>query len=172
MSEKLTPIDVQNHSFTKKLGGGYDAAAVDAFKEEVAKTLEELYRENEELKQELRSAKDRLADYQRIESTLRETLTTAQEVSEEIKSNAHKEAEAIIARAELEAEKRLRTLETRKAELIAQIHELKQERIKFETKLESLIELHKKVLDAFREEEQKVEKIEETLAFVPKVSKG
>lgn len=169
MSEKLTPIDVQNREFARKVKG-YDVDVVDAFRQEVKATLESLYRENEDLKVQLRVSKDKIVDYERLEATLRETLATAQSISDNMKRSAEKEAQAIIAQAELEAEKRLFNLQTRKAELMAQIHELKKERIKFETKLESILDLHKRMLDAFREEEARMEKVEEALTFVPKTS--
>jgi hypothetical protein len=53
---------------------------------------------------------------------------------------------------------------------MAQITSFKKERIKFETKLESILDLHKRMLDAFREEEARMEKIEEALTFVGKTS--
>jgi len=64
MSEKLTPIDVQNREFARKVKG-YDVDVVDAFRQEVKATLESLYRENVELKAQVRVGKDKIVAYER-----------------------------------------------------------------------------------------------------------
>jgi len=164
MSDKLTPLDIQNKEFKRRMKG-YDAADVDAFMLQVRETLETLYRDNESMEQDNRNLRDRLSDFERLEVTLRDTLTTAQKVSDSIRDNAQKEADAIVAQAEMEGERRLRSLDQRKVELIAQIHELKRERVQFETRLKSLIEVHQRLLEAFAEEEERIDKVEETLSF-------
>lgn len=164
MSDKLTPLDIQNKEFRRRMKG-YEAPEVDAFMMQIRDTLDALYRSNETLEQENRGLRDRLADYERLEVTLRDTLTTAQKVSDSIRDNAQKEADALVAQAELEGERRLRALDQRKMEIIAQIHELKRERIQFETRLKSLLEVHQRLLEAFVEEEERIAKVEETLTF-------
>jgi len=167
MSDTLSPLDVKNRRFDRKMKG-YDPAQVDAFMQAIRETLETLYRRLDDMERTVREQKDRLSDYQRLEATLRETLTTAQTMSERLTEAARKEAEAILGQAEVEADRRLRSLEARKAELIAQIHELKRERITFEARLESLLSLHGRLLDTFRQEEERLDKVEDALTFVPK----
>src|SRR5687767_1181147 len=101
----ITPLDISQQRFRSKLGGGLDKAEVDAFLAAVAAEVERLLRENNELKEEQRMMRRLLDDYRAREEALKETMITAQRVTDEIKKGAEKEADIIIGRAELEAER-------------------------------------------------------------------
>lgn len=59
----------------------------------LAQAFEELILENNSLKDELRRHINQVNDYREKESTLKETMLTAQQISDDIKSSAKKEGE-------------------------------------------------------------------------------
>ena len=99
----LTPLDIQQQRFRTRFGGGLDKAEVDAFLTLVASEMEKAIRDNTELREEQRATRRMLEDYRSREEALKETMITAQKVTEEIKRAAEKEADIIVGRAELDA---------------------------------------------------------------------
>jgi len=92
---RITPLDVRNHPFRRKLSG-YDREEVDAFLRMVAEDYEGVLREAEGLREQVVKLETRVADLAANETVLQETLTTAQKLSEDLKRTAVKEAEVVI----------------------------------------------------------------------------
>ena len=143
---KITPLDIQQQQFKGKLIGGLDPEDVDAFLQTVAQQMEDLVRENSELKEQQRRAAQDLEEMAQRETQLRETMLAAQKITEEMKNNARKEATLIVSEAELKAERIVADAENSLNQLNGQIQELKRQRFQFETSLRSLLESHGKML--------------------------
>lgn len=143
---RITPIEIQQHQFKNRLFG-YDTAAVDNFLEMLADELERLHKQNNELKESLARTRTSLEQMRDREKALQETLITAQQVTEELKENARKEAEVTLAEAHLEGEQVVRQATERRLQMINEIQDLKRQKISFENGLRSLIEGHLKLLD-------------------------
>ncbi len=143
---KITPLDIQQQQFKGKIFGGLDPEDVDAFLQTVSQEMEDLSRENGDLKEQLRRNADAVAEMSAREVQLRETMLAAQKITEEMKSNAQKEATLIISEAELKAEKILADAEIRLSQLNSQIQDLRREKLQFETALKSLLDTHYKML--------------------------
>ena len=142
----ITPIDIQQHQFkTRPLG--YEKGGVDHFLELLAEELERLHRQNQELKEELARTRASLEEMRSREMTLKETLLTTQRVTDDLKANARKEAEIIVAEAELRGEKIVQAADDRRIQLISEIQELKRQKISFETSLRAVVESHLRLLD-------------------------
>jgi len=142
----ITPIDIQQHQFkTRPLG--YEKAGVDHFLELLAEELERQHRQNQELKEELARTRAGLEEMRAREVTLKETLLTAQKVTDELKANARKEAEIITADAELRGERLIQAAEQRRIQLISEIQDLKRQKVSFETSLRTVVESHLRLLD-------------------------
>jgi cell division initiation protein len=77
-------------------------------------------------------------------------MITAQRISEDVKAQAKKEAEVVIAEAELQGDKIIAGANNRLVELVSDLNELKRQKVQFEAQLESLIEGHRKLLDTFK----------------------
>lgn len=163
----ITPLDIQQQRFRTRFGGGLDKVEVDAFLNAVAAEVERLLRENSELREDQRSMKRLLDDYRAREEALKETMITAQRVTEEIKKGAEKEADIIIGRAELEAERIQEQAVQRRSELLAEIAELKRQRTQFLGQLRGLLGTHQKLLDV-AEEDAGATRVEENLAVMRK----
>ena len=103
----LTPMDIHNKTFSKGLRG-YAQEEVEQFMEEVVNDYEKIYREHREMQEETDMLRTKLKNYETMETTMTSTLMMAQETAENVKVNARKEAELIIAKAETEKEQMLR----------------------------------------------------------------
>lgn len=144
---RITPLDIQQQQFKGKMLGGLDPDDVDTFLQLVAKEFESLIRENVDLKELAKKTSVEIDEMGQREHSLRETMLAAQKITEEMKSNAQKEATLIISEAEVKAEKMLIEAEQRLARLNDQIIEMRRQKIQFETSLKSLLQTHYKMLD-------------------------
>ena len=108
--------------------------------------MELLIRENNDLKEQNRKALTELEEMNNREKALRETMLAAHRISEDMKSNAQKEATLIITEAELQGEKLLSTAEARLVELRAELQELRRNKQQFESSFKSLLDAHCKML--------------------------
>lgn len=91
----ISPIEVRKREFSRSLRG-YSREEVDSFLSSVSDEFEKLYRENAELKEAVQRAELDMAKYRKLEDTLNQTLLLAQQTAEEIRSNAHKEAQMLV----------------------------------------------------------------------------
>lgn len=143
---KITPLDIQQQQFKGKMLGGLDPNDVDAFLQVISQEMESLVRENTELKEHSNRIALQVEELSQREANLRETMLAAQRITEEMKTNAQKEANLLISEAELKAERLLADAENRLAQLNSQIHEVRRQKLQFEMALKSLIETHLKML--------------------------
>ena len=143
---KISPMDIQQQQFKGKMFGGLDAEDVDAFLQSVAGEMEELIRENAELKERLNKSAQAMVELEAREVQLRETMLAAQKITEEMKANARKEAQLVVSEAELKAERLVADAEKRLVELGNQIQELKRDKVKFESGFKSLLDSYYKLL--------------------------
>ena len=111
----LTPLDV-----TKKKGDfrravrGYDTAAVDDFLDTVAARMGELVRENQLASARLESMTESIGNYRERERAMNEALVSAQQLREEMREQATREADLVLREARAEAE---RLVEATKGEI-------------------------------------------------------
>ena len=143
---KISPLDIQQQQFKGKMFGGLDPEDVDSFLQMVASEMEDLVRENSDLKEQNRRAAAELESMREREDDLRETMLAAQKITEEMKANSQKEASLLIAEAELKAERMLVDTERKLADLKNQVQELRREKLQFETALKSLLDSHYKMI--------------------------
>jgi cell division initiation protein len=143
---KITPIDIQQQQFKGKMFGGLNPEDVDTFLQLVAREMEDLIRENGEFKEQIRKAAANEEEVAQREKDLRETLLAAQKIVEEMKANAQKEANLIIAEADINAEKLLADAENRLAQLKNEIQELRRQKLQFESSFKALLDTSYKML--------------------------
>jgi cell division initiation protein len=143
---KISPMDIQQQQFKGKMFGGLDAEDVDAFLQSVAGEMEELIRENGELKERLNRNAQAMAEMEARESQLRETMLAAQRITEEMKANAQKEAHLTVSEAELKGERIIADAERKLVELNNQIQELKRDKVQFESGFKGLLDTYYKLL--------------------------
>lgn len=148
---KITPLDIQQQQFKGKVFGGINPDEVDSFLQAVAQEMESLNRENTLLREQVQKISSEAEVLAQREKELRDTLLAAQRITEEMKSNAQKESDLIIAEADVRAEKILADAENKLVQLKNEIQELRRQKIQFETSFRALLESHNKMLSIHEE---------------------
>jgi len=143
---KISPMDIQQQQFKGKMFGGLDAEDVDAFLQAVAGEMEELIRENGDLKERLSRNATAITEMEARESQLRETMLAAQRITEEMKANAQREAHLVVSEAELKGERIIADAERKLVDLSNQIQELKRDKVQFESGFKGLLDTYYKLL--------------------------
>lgn len=149
---RITPLDIQQKQFPIKFRG-FDVEEVYAFLEVVREEMEELLRENASMKEQVRRTESQVKEFRDMESTMRETLITAQQMVEEYKHNARKEAELLIKDAEMKAEAIVKDAHEKVVKIHEDIVDLKGIRRHFKEEVRRLIESHLKMMDFDTERE-------------------
>ncbi len=151
---RITPLDIQQKQFSSRLKG-FDMEEVDSFLELIREEMEELLRENANLREESKRYEKQLKEYKNIETTLKDTLISTQQMVEDYKKTAKKDAELIRKEAELRAEELLRDAQSDAIKIHEDITDLKGIRRHFKEELKRLIESHLSMMefDRTREEE-------------------
>ena len=150
MATNLTPLDIQQQKFRTKFRG-FDIQEVDLLLDQMADAFEALLKENEQLKEEIQRLQAEIQGYKNREDAFKRALLNSQKVIEQMKENAQKSAELIIAEAEVKAEKILNKAHNRLAQLHEDIAELKRQRMQIEVQIGSVIESHTKLLEISQE---------------------
>ena len=143
---RITPLDIQQKNFPMKFRG-FDVEEVYAFLEVIREEMEELLRENANLKENVQRADVQVREFKDMETTLRETLITAQQMVEDYKLNARKEAELLIREAELRADNMLKDAHEKVIKIHEDITDMKGIRRHFKEELRRLIENHLTMLN-------------------------
>jgi cell division initiation protein len=155
---RITPLDIQQKQFPMKLRG-FDVEEVYAFLEVIREEMEDLLRENANLKESIQRLDNQMKGYRDMETTLRETLLTAQQMVEDYKMNARKEAELVVREAELRSDTLLKEAQEKVIKIHEDIVDLKGIRRHFKEEVKRLVESHLRMLefDKERGEEDKEE---------------
>ena len=149
---KITPADIKNQTFSKSFRG-YDQAQVDAFLGLMAGDVEELIKENTDIKGKLSRLESIMVDYKDMEKTIQEVLLTAQKSAEEVKKNAEKEAELSLREAQVKSERTLEETHAILSKLKKEIIELKDLKRTYILRLKSLLDTQLKILESMENED-------------------
>ncbi len=149
---RITPLDIQQKQFPIKFRG-FDVEEVYAFLEIVREEMEEILRENASLKEQIRRTENQVKEFRDMEATMRETLITAQQMVEEYKQNARKEAELLVKDAEMKSEAIIREAQEKVVKIHEDIVDLKGIRRHFKEEVRRLIESHMTMLEFDTERE-------------------
>lgn len=154
MHPKITPVEIQKHDFATKRKG-FDPDSVRSFLNSLSEDFEDLIRENSELASRAQRLEEENFDHREREKILKETLLSAQRLSEEMKANARRESEIIVREAELAGERVTSEALERSAQIERATRDLKLQRTNFRLKLQSMLEMFQSVLDFDKEEDEK-----------------
>jgi cell division initiation protein len=148
---KITPLDIQQQKFRVRFRG-FDMVEVDNFLDLLANEFEELIKENHQLREEDRRKLARINELEAEEKELRNTLVSAQRITEEMKNNARREGELIIEEAKGNAQRIFDSIQAQALQVETEINQLKRQRVQFEASLKAIIEMHLKMLEKFKED--------------------
>ncbi|MCE3222321.1 MAG: putative Cell division protein DivIVA [Nitrospira sp.] len=143
---KITPIDIQQMVFQVKFRG-YDRDEVNRFLEELALTVENLNRDNSALRDKLAITEQQVADLRRTESTLSNTLVSAQTIAEDVKRSAQREADLIVKEAELKASEIIRQARVSLSEMQRGVADLQKQRLMMVERFRSTLRSFERMLE-------------------------
>lgn len=143
---KLTPLEIQQMVFQVKMRG-YDRDEVNRFLEEVAQAVEGVNRENAALRERVQQMEQQVADLRRNETTLSNTLLSAQSMADDVKKTAHREAELVLKEAELKGAELLREARVELAETQRDISELRKQRLLMIERLRATVRTFERMLE-------------------------
>lgn len=152
----ITPLDIQQQKFKTKFRG-FDVHEVEVFLDQTADAFETLLKQNEKIKEDSHRLHVEIKGYKNREDAFKRALLNSQRVIEQMKENAQKSAELIVAEAEVKAEKILNKAHNRLAQLHEDIGELKRQRVQIEVQIGSIIESHSKLLEISKEGQKAID---------------
>jgi cell division initiation protein len=157
---KISPMDIQRQEFARVMRG-YDREEVRTYLNIVAEEVAALQRERDSLDQQVQNMQGLLDEHRQREAILKNTLLTAQRVSEEIREVARKQSENVVKEAEMQADRLLELAQTRAHEVERGILELRGQRTSLRTDIRSLVTRLTHLLDLQEEAE-----LEDNLRFL------
>jgi cell division initiation protein len=98
----LTPVEIRHVKLGRRLGG-YDRPATDALLVRIAESFEDVWRERADLRDEIERLEGELARFRELEVLLRNTLVSAERSADELRAQAHREADVILDEARVKA---------------------------------------------------------------------
>ena len=156
--QNLTPLEIQKQTFSRAIKG-YNADEVRAYLHLVAEEIERLVKDVDRLARENAMLREELDDHNQRERILKDTLLSAQKVSEDVRANARKEAELIVKDAELLSDRLVAQAQARVGDLERTIQELKMERRAARNKLQTMLDTTQQLLMLDAEQEANEEPI-------------
>ena len=163
---KISPMDLQRQTFAQKLRG-FDPAEVRTYLNIVAEEVAALQRERDGLAQEVQSLRALVDEHHQRETILKNTLLTAQRLSEEIKDAARKQSESVIKEAEMQADRLVELAQSRAQEVERGILDLRAHRSSLRTDVRALITRLTHILDLQEEAE-----VKDNLRFMKRREEG
>jgi|SRR5215470_7201252 len=157
---KISPMDIQRQTFGRRWPG-LDSAEVRTYLNIVAEEVAALQRERDSLAQEVQSLRALIDEHHQRETILKNTLLTAQRLSEEIREAARKEGETVVKQAELQADRLLELAQSRAQDVERGILDLRAHRSSLRTDLRAFITRLTHILDLQEEAE-----VEDNLRFL------
>lgn len=153
-------MDIQRQTFGEKFRG-LDRDEVRAYLNIVAEEVAALQMERDRLAQEVQSQSSLLDEHRQRETILKNTLLTAQRLSEEIRDAARKQAESVVKEAEIQADRLVELAQSRAHEVEHGILDLRAHRTSLRTDIRALITRLGHLLDLQEEAE-----LEDNLRFL------
>jgi cell division initiation protein len=138
---KITPVDVAHKVFSKTLYG-LDQREVLNYLQSLADQLETLIRERNELRERLRDKEIQISEYKDRDQLLKNTLTTASQMSERIREESEKKAELTLQEAQIRANDVQKATHESLRKAYTEINDLRTMRIQFETNIRALAHAH------------------------------
>ncbi|MBQ8003502.1 MAG: DivIVA domain-containing protein [Oscillospiraceae bacterium] len=106
----FTPNELKEIKFDKAVFGGYDTEDVDKAFSALSEDYTTLFKENTVLKKKLKLLADTVEDYRSVDEAMRKALITAQNMANDMITDAEKKSREMLANASEDAKTRIREL--------------------------------------------------------------
>ncbi|MDL2268498.1 DivIVA domain-containing protein [Desulfosarcina sp. OttesenSCG-928-A07] len=147
---KLMPEDIEDQQFKIRFRG-FDRYEVNRFLDQMAQVVANLQTTVKRQEDALQRLQRDIQGYQQREEIAKSAMANARQSIDQVKENAQKSAEIIVADAEVKAEKILNRAHGRLSQLHEDIAELKRQRIQIEVQIRATLDAHTKLLEAGKE---------------------
>ena len=148
---RITPLDIQQMVF-KVTFRGYDKEEVNRFLEELAQTVELLNRDYAVQREKVIFLEQQLGELKRTEATLSSTLLAAQSLAEDVKQNAHREADLVIKEAELKAGELMHRARVELTDTQRDLSALQKQRLLMVERLRASLRMFERMLEVEEQE--------------------
>jgi len=145
---KFSAADIANQSFQTRFRG-YDVDQVHEFLDGLAREWREVQTSYRALKEEMDKSSKELREYRRRETSLAQALEVAREVADEIRHQADRDSELILADTELKAERMLAAAEQEVEQLRAELNELQTRRADFHDQIRQSLDQYGALLEEY-----------------------
>jgi cell division initiation protein len=143
---RVTPIDILQKEFTPSKKG-FDPDEVKAFLEETRETLETVLTENQSSKINLAVQEKEIAKLRANEDEIKETLLVARKLTENMSSQARREADLILGEARLEAQRVLTQAHDEHRDLLQEVVHLKGQRLQLIAGIRGILDAQSRLMD-------------------------
>ncbi len=161
---KLTPLEIRKQEF-RKVFRGSDPSEVRAFLDVVAQFVEELQKEQTELRHNVGEYEIQLREYKNVEKAMQQTFMQAQETSGKAMENARKESQLIIQEAEVKASHLVERARNELINLREQLTILRSKKDSIMTRLKMLLHSELELVKALEVEESMQPENKDQLTF-------
>jgi cell division initiation protein len=120
----MTPVEIRHVNLGRK-PLGYDRTETDELLENVAASFEHVWRERADLRDELEELESELARQKELEQALRNTLLSAERMADDMRAQARREADVIVAEARSSARDIMSGAEAERERIHTEIRRLK-----------------------------------------------
>jgi cell division initiation protein len=148
---RMTPLEIHTHRFGRRFSG-LDAEEVEAFLRMVSEDYESVLMENESYKHRIHRLEEEIGRLSEQEQLLKQTLLSAQCLTQEMRATAVRETEVLIGEAEVRAEKIIDAAHRRAHQIAESIRELKGLRGGLAEGLRTAIQTHLKLIERLETE--------------------
>ena len=114
----IRPIDIRRKEFRNGFRG-YDSNQVDDFLDTVADEFERNYNENQRMREETNSLRERLQQFEDLEGSIRAALVHAEQAANDLRRSANREAEDVRQGARRDAELTVKDAQNRSHQMLA-----------------------------------------------------
>lgn len=122
---QLTPVEVRHFDGLRRGLLGYKRAHVHRLMDEIADSFESVWRERAELVERVEALEEELGRHVELETLLRSTLVSAERASHDMRDQARRESDVILAEANAEARRILRETISEKEQLLGEVRKIR-----------------------------------------------
>lgn len=147
---RITPLDILQKEFSSNKKG-FDPDEVKAFLEEIRETLEDVLKSNHDQKAEIQVRNREIAALKESENEIKETLLVAKKLTDDMSSQARREADLILGEARLEAQRVLSQAHDEHRDLLQEVVHLKGQRLQLIAGIRAILDAQSKLMDELEE---------------------
>lgn len=162
----MTPAEIRSRHFERVKKGGYDSDEVNAYLGEVAAVMDSVLADREDMENKMFFLAEKLEEYKALENSMRTALVGAQQLGEQVISEANTKSEQIlneaqakaleiVSKAQMESDKMMVNVKRNIDTEVYTLNRLKVEVARFKSQVTSMYQKHLDLISAIPYDEEK-----------------